>query len=178
MPQRGLTAPGLVFHCDSVPNPDAPRVSFNPPDPISKGAIRAYGLSIAAWPSLPASSGPASEDALVALGRISLLCCAAALNPDDARGLFVLHVFAAARGKIASFAYVVAFTCANTTFCTRHAVFERSHVQILPFCPRRPSLILSRTAARTAAKARSAQGASQFAAGYAAVRRAASPDSI
>ena len=25
LPQRGLTAPGLVFHWDSVPVPDAPR---------------------------------------------------------------------------------------------------------------------------------------------------------
>ena len=64
MPQRGLTALVLFFHWDSVPNPDAPRVSFNPPDPLSKGAIRAYGLSIAAGPSLPASSGPASDDLL------------------------------------------------------------------------------------------------------------------
>ncbi len=41
-----------------------------------------------------------------------------------------------------------------------------SRVQIRPFCPRRLSWMLSRTAAR----ARSAQGASQFAAGHAAVR--------
>ena len=40
---------------------------LNPPDPLSKGAIRAYGLSIAAGPSLPASSGPASDDALLIL---------------------------------------------------------------------------------------------------------------
>ena len=37
----------------------------NPPDPLFKGAIRAYGLSIAAWLSLPANSGPASDDALL-----------------------------------------------------------------------------------------------------------------
>ena len=37
---------------------------FNPPDPLSKGAIRACGLSIAAGLSLPASSGPASDDLL------------------------------------------------------------------------------------------------------------------
>ena len=42
----------------------------------------------------------------------------------------------------------------------------KPRVQIQPFCPRPPSLMLSRTAAR----ARLAQGASQFAAGYAAVR--------
>ena len=42
--------------------------------PLSKGAIRACGLSIAAWPSLPASSGPASEDALVAL-RSEFFAC-------------------------------------------------------------------------------------------------------
>ena len=41
-----------------------------------------------------------------------------------------------------------------------------SRVQIADFCPRRLSCMLSRTAAR----ARSVQGASQFAAGYAAVR--------
>ena len=43
---------------------------LNPPDPFSKGAIRACGLSIAAGPSLPASSGPASADALVILRSV------------------------------------------------------------------------------------------------------------
>ena len=38
---------------------------LNPPNPLFKGAIRAFGLSIAAGLSLPASFGPASEDALV-----------------------------------------------------------------------------------------------------------------
>jgi hypothetical protein len=38
--------------------------------PLSKGAIRACGLSIAAGPSLPAISGPASDDALVALRSV------------------------------------------------------------------------------------------------------------
>ena len=38
---------------------------LNPPDPLFKGAIRAFGLSIAAGASLPASSGPASDDALL-----------------------------------------------------------------------------------------------------------------
>ena len=38
--------------------------------PLSKGAIRAYGLSIAAGPSLPASSGPASDDALLILRSV------------------------------------------------------------------------------------------------------------
>ena len=37
---------------------------FNPADPLSKWAISACGLSIAAWLSLPASSGPASDDLL------------------------------------------------------------------------------------------------------------------
>ena len=32
--------------------------------PPLKGAIRAFGLSIASWLSLPADSGPASDDAL------------------------------------------------------------------------------------------------------------------
>ena len=59
--------PTSVFYWDSVPNPDAPRVRFNPPNPLFKGAIRAYGLSIAAWLSLPANSGPASDDALLHL---------------------------------------------------------------------------------------------------------------
>ena len=40
-------------------------LAFNPPDPLFKGAIRAFGLSIAARLSLPANSGPASDDALV-----------------------------------------------------------------------------------------------------------------
>ena len=35
---------------------------LNSPDPLFKGAIRACGLSIAAGPSLLASSGPASDD--------------------------------------------------------------------------------------------------------------------
>ena len=45
--------------------------------PLSKGAIRACGLSIAAGPSLPASSGPASDDALVILRSdfFAMLCC-------------------------------------------------------------------------------------------------------
>ena len=38
---------------------------LNPPNPLFKGAIRACGLSIAAWLSLPASFGPASDDALL-----------------------------------------------------------------------------------------------------------------
>ena len=71
---------------------------------------------------------------------------------------------------------VVGFTCANpaflppSSFTLNFTGADRgflppsldSRVQIRPFCPRRPSLILSRTAAR----AHSAQGASQFAAGY------------
>ena len=72
MPQRGLTALVLFFHRDSVPAPDAPRGLFNPPDPLSKGVIRAYGLSIAYGFSLPASSGPVSDDALLALRTVLL----------------------------------------------------------------------------------------------------------
>ena len=45
---------------------------FNPPDPFFKGVVRACGLSIAAWFSLLASSGPASEDALVVLRTLLL----------------------------------------------------------------------------------------------------------
>ena len=41
-----------------------------PLTPFSMGHIRAYGLSIAAMPSLLANSGPASEDALL-LGMIT-----------------------------------------------------------------------------------------------------------
>ena len=37
---------------------------LNPPGPLFKGAIRAFGLSIASWLSLPADFGPASDDAL------------------------------------------------------------------------------------------------------------------
>ncbi len=51
-------------------------------------------------------------------------------------------------------------------FCPRRRPNRSSRVQIMGFCPRRRPLVLFRTAAR----ARSAQGASQFAAGYAAVR--------
>ena len=46
---------------------------LNPPDPLSKGAIRACGLSIAAWPSLHASSGPASDDVRVSVIPPNLL---------------------------------------------------------------------------------------------------------
>ncbi len=180
LPKRGLTALVLFFHWDSVPDPYAQRGLFNPPDPLSKGVIRAYGLSIAYGLSLPAISGPSSEDALVTLGRISLLCCAAAFNPDDARGLFVLYVFAAVTGWAKSTLLPTSLDSRVQIrpFCTRHAISELSRGQIKPFCPRRPSLILSRTAARAAAKARSAQVVSQFAAGYAAIRCAALPDSI
>ena len=37
----------------------------SPPTPFSRGHIRAYELSIAARLSLPANSGPASDDALL-----------------------------------------------------------------------------------------------------------------
>ncbi len=43
---------------------------LNLPDPLFKGAIRASGLSIASWLSLPADSGPASEDALLTLRTV------------------------------------------------------------------------------------------------------------
>ena len=58
-----------------------------PPNPLFKGAIRACGLSIATGPSLLASSGPASDDAL-------LLYWDSVPNPDTPCGLYVLHVFA------------------------------------------------------------------------------------
>ena len=62
LPQRGLTAL-VLFFIGTLSQPLMLRTFlFNPPDPLSKGAIRAYGLSIAAGLSLPASSGPASED--------------------------------------------------------------------------------------------------------------------
>ena len=38
---------------------------LNPPNPLFKGTIRAYGLSIATRLSLLASYGPASDDALI-----------------------------------------------------------------------------------------------------------------
>ena len=43
---------------------------LNPPNPLFKGAIRACGLSIAVGLSLPASSGPASDDALLILRSV------------------------------------------------------------------------------------------------------------
>ena len=73
---------------DDFLNPRIIQADFFRGYPFSKGAIGACGLSIAACPSLPAISGPSSEDALVTLGRISLLCCAAAPNPDAPRGLW------------------------------------------------------------------------------------------
>ncbi len=65
---------------------------LNSPDPLFKGAIRAYGLSIAAGPSLLASSGPASDDAL-------LFYWDSVPNPDTPCGLCVLHVFAVANTR-------------------------------------------------------------------------------
>ena len=47
-----------------------PHNLFNPPDPLFKGAIRAYGLSIAAMTALPANFGPASDDALLHLWTV------------------------------------------------------------------------------------------------------------
>mgnify|MGYP004677901607 CR=1 FL=1 len=38
---------------------------FKPSNSLFKGAIRAYGLSIAAMAALPANSGLASDDALI-----------------------------------------------------------------------------------------------------------------
>ena len=65
---------------------------LNSPDPLFKGAIRACGLSIAAEPALLASSGPASEDAL-------LFYWDSVPNPDTPCGLYVLHVFAVANTR-------------------------------------------------------------------------------
>ena len=68
------------------------------------------------------------------------------------------------RVRIVGFAPVVGFTCADPAFLPPSAfslIFTCADLAFLP-----PSLMLSRTAAR----ARSAQGASQFAACYAAVR--------
>ena len=98
-----------VFHWDSVPNPDTPCSTINPPAPLFKGAITAFGLSIATrlpcpptparhlmtclnppnplfkgahqglrafhrrMAALPASSGPASDDAL-SFGRCFFAC--------------------------------------------------------------------------------------------------------
>ena len=61
------------------------------------------------------------------------------------------------------FAPVVGFTCADQAFSYTSL---DSRVQIVGFCPRRLSWMLSLTAARDCL----AQGASQFAAGHAAVR--------
>ena len=83
---RGRSGPAGFPSPLCLPCPPAPArhlmTSLNSPDPLFKGAIRAYGLSIATVPSLPASSGPASDDAL-------LFYC----------GLYVLHVFAVANTR-------------------------------------------------------------------------------
>ena len=55
---------------DDLLNPRIIQTDFFRGHPLSKGAIRAYGLSIAAGPSLPASSGPASYDALFILRSV------------------------------------------------------------------------------------------------------------
>ena len=140
MPQRGLTALVLFFIGTLSQTPTlSAAFLIPPPDPLSKGVIRAYGLSIAYGLSLPAISGPSSEDALVTLGRISLLCCAAALNPDDARGLFVLYVFAAATGLAKSTLLPPSSDSRVQIrpFCARQAISELSRERIVGFCPRR-----------------------------------------
>ena len=55
---------------DDLLNPRIIQTDFFRGYPLSKGAIRAFGLSIAAGPSLPASSGPASYDALFILRSV------------------------------------------------------------------------------------------------------------
>ena len=61
---------------------------FKPSNSLSKGAIRAYGLSIAAMAALPANSGPASDDALFGTrGR----------DPRSGRAWFSRGLLAAAR---------------------------------------------------------------------------------
>ena len=55
---------------DDLLNPRIIQADFFRGHPLSKGAIGACGLSIAAWLSLPASSGPASEEALVILRSV------------------------------------------------------------------------------------------------------------
>ena len=64
------------------------------------------------------------------------------------------------RGFLPPWSFTLNFTGADCGFLPPS--FD-SRVQIRPFCSRRPVLMLSRTATR----ARSARGASQFAAGYA-----------
>jgi hypothetical protein len=54
-------------HRFAVLRPASDDALFNPPIPLFKGPIRACGLSIASMPSLPANSGPASDDALLIL---------------------------------------------------------------------------------------------------------------
>ena len=148
----------------AAPNPDAPRVSLNPPDPLSKGAIRACGLSIAAVPALPANSGPASDDALLILRSdfFAMLCRCCPKTRRSAGPLRPPRICCSnGVGKIDSFAYVVGFTCAVPAFLP-----SSSFIDIVPNCG--PNCV----------KSPLSSGASQFAAGYAAVRRAASPDSI
>ena len=59
---RPSCAPELGGHRFAVLRPASDDACPNSPDPLFKGAIRACGLSIAAGPSLLASSGPASDD--------------------------------------------------------------------------------------------------------------------
>ena len=54
-----LVVPGLSIILGLCPK------GFKPSNSLFKGAIRAYGLSIAAIAALPANSGPASDDALI-----------------------------------------------------------------------------------------------------------------
>ena len=76
---------------------------------------------------------------------------------------FTLNFTCANRGFLPPSSFTLNFTGAD---CVLLPSSLKHRVQIRPFCHRRPSLILSRTTAR----ARSAQGTSQFAAGYAATR--------
>ena len=54
------------------PGSDKARLSHlnPPPNPLFKGAIRTFGLSIATRLSLPANSSPASDDALSILRAV------------------------------------------------------------------------------------------------------------
>ena len=64
--------PSVLFFIGTVPNPDTPCSTINPPCPPFQGGdhgLRALHRRMAA---LPASSGPASEDALLTLRTVLL----------------------------------------------------------------------------------------------------------
>ena len=97
---------------DDLLNSRIIKTDFFSGHPLSKGAIRAYGLSIAYGLSLLASSGPASDDALLALRPdfFAILCRCCQKPRRYARPFCPPRICCRnGVGKIDFFAYVIEF---------------------------------------------------------------------